>query len=331
MPIAAPSANRSGQVSPTTAAHVAADLGDTRRYDSRRRRRGGGAGIDDRRLCRRRADAAARRGRPARAHRSGARAALRRADAADGAPQAPGMLASHYAPRARLRLDAAAGAGRSLLAFGPTSRQCRRRLPNLSASGDLREAAANLFAASAPRSMRPEPTPIAVVPIPEEGLGEAINDRLRRAAAPRSRTEDDAMHATRSKRRRPEPIARFHRHRRRDIRHHRPAAIGRLSHRMAPPISAADAADPAGPARTEEVSRIMALANETGTASCRRAAIPGWSAARSRSAARVVLSLDRLNRIRAVDPRGNTHDRRSRRHAGGRAGGGRGGRAAVPA
>jgi L-threonylcarbamoyladenylate synthase len=106
----------------------------------------------------------------------------------DGQPLAPGMLASHYAPRAHVRLNATSVApGEALLAFGP------RPLPggetaaaamNLSVNGDLDEAAANLFGylraldAKGPRA-------IAVMPVPEDGLGEAINDRLRRAAVAR--------------------------------------------------------------------------------------------------------------------------------------------------
>jgi L-threonylcarbamoyladenylate synthase len=107
---------------------------------------------------------------------------------ADDAPAAPGMLASHYAPRAHLRLDAGAvREGEALLAFGPElPRGVERAIAtlNLSARGDLVEAAANLFGhlraldASGART-------IAAMPVPPAGLGEAINDRLRRAAAPR--------------------------------------------------------------------------------------------------------------------------------------------------
>jgi L-threonylcarbamoyladenylate synthase len=105
-----------------------------------------------------------------------------------GQPLAPGMLASHYAPRATVRLDARDVApGEALLAFGPAALPGTGQaaaVMNLSASGDLDEAAANLFGylraldAKAPRT-------IAVMPVPEEGLGEAINDRLRRAAVAR--------------------------------------------------------------------------------------------------------------------------------------------------
>jgi L-threonylcarbamoyladenylate synthase len=100
-------------------------------------------------------------------------------------PLAPGMLASHYAPRSRVRLRAeAVDAGEALLAFGPKmppGSDSAAAVMNLSACGDLAEAAANLFGylraldAKAARA-------IAVMPIPQEGLGEAINDRLRRAA-----------------------------------------------------------------------------------------------------------------------------------------------------
>src|SRR3954470_15382935 len=102
------------------------------------------------------------------------------------APLAPGMMESHYAPRAKLRLRAdRVNEGEALLAFGP-------RLPpgaehasvvlNLSPGGDLVEAAANLF--SDLRTLdRSEVAMIAVMPVPDEGLGEAINDRLARAAA----------------------------------------------------------------------------------------------------------------------------------------------------
>jgi len=101
---------------------------------------------------------------------------------------APGMLASHYAPRATLRLNAdAVRPGEALLGFGPDlppgAAQAARTL-NLSAHGDLVEAAANLF--SHLRELdRAGARTIAVAPIPREGLGEAINDRLARAAAPR--------------------------------------------------------------------------------------------------------------------------------------------------
>lgn len=102
--------------------------------------------------------------------------------------EAPGMLASHYAPNARIRLGAQeVGSGEALLAFGPDRAQgadLAVEVRNLSPSGDLREAAANLFSYLAQLD-RTAASTIAVEPIPREGLGEAINDRLARAAAPR--------------------------------------------------------------------------------------------------------------------------------------------------
>jgi L-threonylcarbamoyladenylate synthase len=104
--------------------------------------------------------------------------------------EAPGMLESHYAPKAALRMNAVdVSGGEALLAFGGTRAAgavSSKAMLNLSPSANLHEAAANLFA-----YLRQLDTggasAIAVEPIPEEGLGEAINDRLRRAAAPRRR------------------------------------------------------------------------------------------------------------------------------------------------
>jgi L-threonylcarbamoyladenylate synthase len=187
-PLAAPSANRSGHVSPTTAAHVAADLGEQVAVildagptpiglestivgfegDLPVLLRTGG--LD----------------------RAAIEAVLGRSFLFQGAdantPRAPGMLASHYAPAASLRLDVdEVRPGEALLAFGPTLPGKARdavALRNLSETGNLAEAAANLFAAL--RALDGEGRTIAVMPIPAQGLGEAINDRLRRAAAPRS-------------------------------------------------------------------------------------------------------------------------------------------------
>jgi L-threonylcarbamoyladenylate synthase len=104
------------------------------------------------------------------------------------APLAPGMLASHYAPRARLRLNATdLRQGEALLGFGiqlAAGAGGAHRICNLSKRGSLIEAAANLF--SHLRTLDSSGAEvIAVMPIPNEGLGEAINDRLLRAAAPR--------------------------------------------------------------------------------------------------------------------------------------------------
>ncbi|ABA05949.1 translation factor SUA5 [Nitrobacter winogradskyi Nb-255] len=108
--------------------------------------------------------------------------------AADGRPRASGMLASHYAPRARMRLNAANLApGEALLAFGPVDPpgiDTAVAVMNLSERGDLKEAAAHLFGCLRALDASGART-IAVTPIPEDGLGEAINDRLRRAAAPK--------------------------------------------------------------------------------------------------------------------------------------------------
>ena len=95
------------------------------------------------------------------------------------------MLASHYAPSLPLRLDAiSAQPGEALLAFGPEAPSGFAEVLWLSPTGDLAEAAANLFAMLR-RLDRPPFNGIAVMPITEQGLGRAINDRLRRAAAPR--------------------------------------------------------------------------------------------------------------------------------------------------
>lgn len=187
-PIVAPSANLSGHVSPTSAAHVTADLAGRVDLvvDGGATELGLESTIVD---C---------TGRPA-LLRPGAiaREAIERVlgdalaeapRAPEGSVPAPGMLASHYAPRAAVRLDAReVEDGEALLAFGanlPQGAEGAARVLNLSPRGDLVEAAANLFGhlraldgAGATR--------IAVMPIPTEGLGEAINDRLRRAAAPR--------------------------------------------------------------------------------------------------------------------------------------------------
>jgi L-threonylcarbamoyladenylate synthase len=108
------------------------------------------------------------------------------AGAGTGTPRSPGRLPSHYAPELPVRLNATeARPGEALLAFGPEAPPGFAEILFLSHSGDLAEAAANLFAMLR-RLDRPEFLGIAVMPIPEQGLGQAINDRLCRAAAPRS-------------------------------------------------------------------------------------------------------------------------------------------------
>jgi L-threonylcarbamoyladenylate synthase len=182
-PIAAPSANRSGHVSATTAAHVAADLGGEVAciLDA-----GAAAiGIESTIVGLSEGHAILLR-----AGGLGREEIEKRLEVKLKAPAelsdvtAPGMLASHYAPSATLRLNATdIRPGEALLAFGPSSLPGNAiAVRNLSESGDLIEAAANLFAAL--RALDDKARAIAVVPIPDMGLGEAINDRLRRAAAP---------------------------------------------------------------------------------------------------------------------------------------------------
>jgi L-threonylcarbamoyladenylate synthase len=182
-PIAAPSANRSGRVSPTMAAHVLDEL------DGRI------AAVMDGGPCRVGLESTVldvtggapvllRPGgvtREALAEVVGPVALPGASDAAQ--PRSPGLLATHYAPALPLRLAARdARDGEVLLAFGKRAPSGAKRLLWLSRKGDLVEAAAHLFAAL--RAVdRPEFSGIAVMPIPEEGLGAAINDRLRRAAA----------------------------------------------------------------------------------------------------------------------------------------------------
>lgn len=178
-PVAAPSANPSGRVSPTTAEHVLDGLSGridavldggpcpvgvestiVGLWDAPRLLRPGGLPAEAIEAC---------LGQPLLGPR----------DDADR-PTAPGQLASHYAPAAAIRLDAAAAEpGETLLGFGPVAADL-----NLSPSGDLTEAAANLFRHLRELDRRGVPR-IAVSPIPDRGLGRAINDRLRRAAAPR--------------------------------------------------------------------------------------------------------------------------------------------------
>ena len=186
-PVVAPSANRSGHVSPTCAEHVAADLAG--RIDLII---DGGAtpvGVES--------TIVACLGEPVLLRPGGLpRAAIERSlgrSLADPAPArdtdgpiAPGMLATHYAPRTRLRLNALrVAAGEALLAFGPLPAEGAERAAcvlNLSARGDLVEAAANLFAHLRALDAAGAGA-IAAMPVPRQGLGEAINDRLERAAA----------------------------------------------------------------------------------------------------------------------------------------------------
>jgi L-threonylcarbamoyladenylate synthase len=184
-PIAAPSANRSGHVSPTTADHVLADLEGVVDLvvDGGPAPLGLESTIVD---CTSAAPRLLRLGAIARADLE--RALDTKLAPAGADVRAPGMLASHYATRARLRLDAQdVRPGEALLSFGaarPTGTEAAAHVLDLSPRGDLVEAAANLFAHLRALDATGVAT-IAVAPIPAIGLGEAINDRLQRAAAPR--------------------------------------------------------------------------------------------------------------------------------------------------
>jgi L-threonylcarbamoyladenylate synthase len=190
-PVVAPSANRSGHVSPTTAAHVLADLSG--RIDLIIDDGATAVGLESTIVAWLEEPVLLRPGglpREAIEHALGRPLAhpLPGTAAEDAAPIAPGMLASHYAPRTPLRLNARhVESGEALLAFGPEiaggSRRAGRVL-NLSGRSDLVEAAANLFSHLRALDLAGA-SAIAVMPIPHEGLGEAINDRLARAAAPR--------------------------------------------------------------------------------------------------------------------------------------------------
>jgi L-threonylcarbamoyladenylate synthase len=176
--LAAPSANRSGAVSPTTALHVVASLG------------GALAAVIDGGACALGLEStivALREGggwqmlRPGPIGAEQIAAVLGEAASSGGDPvriEAPGQMLSHYSPGKPLRLDAgSAGADEFLIGFGAIAGDA-----SLSASGDLAEAAARLYAVLHEAAASPKPR-IAVAPIPEAGLGEAIRDRLRRAAA----------------------------------------------------------------------------------------------------------------------------------------------------
>jgi L-threonylcarbamoyladenylate synthase len=187
-PVVAPSANLSGHVSPTSAAHVQADLNEridliidggpvtvgvestiVGCFDAPMLLRPGGLPRGD-------------------IERVLGRALLQPPEDADsdtGQPLAPGMLASHYAPRTPVRLDAERiEPGEALLAFGPRALpgvEAAAAVMNLSPRGDLAEAATHLFGYLRTLDARCARA-IAVMPVPHHGLGEAINDRLRRAA-----------------------------------------------------------------------------------------------------------------------------------------------------
>lgn len=175
-PVAAPSANPSGRISPTTAAHVAQGLGTKV------------AAIIDDGPCRVGLESTIvglvdaptllrPGGVPAEAIEAVLGCRLHRAQ--EGEISAPGQLLSHYAPRARVRLNVLdPTAQEAFLGFGNMACDL-----NLSPTGDLQEAAAHLF--DYLHRLDATGKPISIAPVPMEGLGRAINDRLTRAAAPR--------------------------------------------------------------------------------------------------------------------------------------------------
>ncbi|HYM32011.1 MAG TPA: L-threonylcarbamoyladenylate synthase [Candidatus Cybelea sp.] len=179
-PVAAPSANPSGRISPTTAEHVRDGLGSRVSLILD----GGPCAVGLESTVIGVADVEPLLLRPGGIAREDIESVIGRlSEPNDARLQAPGMLASHYAPVRPLRLNAVVVApNEALLAFGEPVPQGAAAMLNLSPAGDLTEAAANLFAHLHALD-RPEFAGIAVMPIPERGLGHAINDRLRRAAA----------------------------------------------------------------------------------------------------------------------------------------------------
>jgi len=190
-PVVAPSANLSGHVSPTTAEHVHSDLAG--RIDLIIDGGAVAVGVESTIVGCFDAPMLLRPGGLPRdaIERVLGRALVQPPPDADndaGQPLAPGMLASHYAPRTRVRLNAGrVEPGEALLAFGPdlvAGVDAATAVLNLSARGDLNEAATHLFGYLRTLDTRGAHA-IAVMPVPHHGLGEAINDRLRRAAMAR--------------------------------------------------------------------------------------------------------------------------------------------------
>ncbi len=181
VPVAAPSANRSGRISPTSAADVLADLAG--RIDLVLDGGPTTVGLESTIVSCLGLPTLLRPGGIARSAIEAVLGASLAVPARDDRVLAPGMLASHYAPRASLRLAAThVGAGEGALDFGGRLRgTAAGAYRDLSPRGDLREAATNLFGFL--RLLDAEADAIAVAPVPARDLGEAINDRLARAAA----------------------------------------------------------------------------------------------------------------------------------------------------
>ncbi len=192
-PIAAPSANRSGRISATTADAVIEDLGESLAVviDA------GATPVGVESTIVGLVGGSARLLRPGGIAREQIETVLGEplltAESNAAAPAAPGMLLSHYAPAAKLRLDAKdVRPGEALLAFGlplPSGAENVASIENLSERQDMTEAASRLFSALR-RLDACGAAVIAVMPVPMTGLGEAINDRLTRAAAPRDSTPE---------------------------------------------------------------------------------------------------------------------------------------------
>ena len=184
-PLAAPSANRFGAVSPTTARHVARSLGPAVALilDGGRSPIGVESTVLD--LSQRHPRLLRPGAVPAEAIEAeiGPIARLDPGRPAETAPRSPGLMARHYAPVLPIRIAATTvRADEALLAFGPDAPAGAAATLNLSPAGDLEEAARNLYSMLR-RLDRPRFRGIAVMPVPGTGLGLAINDRLRRAAA----------------------------------------------------------------------------------------------------------------------------------------------------
>lgn len=176
LPLAAPSANRSGGVSPSRAEHVAASLGD--RVDLILDAGPTAQGIESTIVALRPDGWALLRPGPITAEQIGAVLGQRAETASTGKIEAPGQLASHYAPGKPVRLHAeSAAADEFHIGFGGVGGDV-----SLSPTGDLAEAAARLYACLHDAAAAAQPR-IAVAPVLDEGIGAAINDRLRRAAA----------------------------------------------------------------------------------------------------------------------------------------------------